>query len=166
MDIDQSAPIKAKGSLDVAAPAYDVWAVMTEFHRWKCWNSQIKEARLDGPLAPGSVFRWWSGPGSITSVLRAVDPPRELGWSGKTMGIHAEHVWRLEPTSTGVKVTTEESWRGLPTRLMRRRMTRLLDEAIATGLENLKIEAERRACWHGGCAADVRRHTGEAKAAA
>ena len=33
MDIDESAPIKASGSIDIAAPADDVWAVMTEFHR-------------------------------------------------------------------------------------------------------------------------------------
>jgi uncharacterized protein YndB with AHSA1/START domain len=166
MDIDQSAPIKASASVEIAAPAYDVWAVMTEFHRWSCWNPQIKEAKLEGPLEPGSRFVWRSGPGAIRSVLRAVDPPRELGWSGKTMGIHAQHVWRLEPTPTGVKVTTEESWRGWPTRAMRKRMTRVLDDAVATGLENLKTEAERRVCWHGGCPADGRRRADAVEAVA
>jgi hypothetical protein len=166
MDIDQGAPIKARGSVDVAAPANDVWAVMTEFHRWPCWNPQIGETKLEGPLAPGTRFRWRSGRSAIKSVLRTVDPPRELGWSGKTMGIHAEHVWRLEPTSTGVRVTTAESWRGWPTRVMRKRMTRVLDDAIASGLGNLKVEAERRVCWHGGCTADGHLRTDEVKAVA
>jgi hypothetical protein len=139
---------------------------MTEVHRWKCWNPQIKEATLEGPLEPGSVFRWRSGPGRITSVLRVVDPPLELGWSGKTMGIHAQHVWRLESTATGVTVTTEESWRGWPTWAMRKRMKRALNEAIVAGLENLKTEAERRVCWHGGCPADGRRQAAEVRAVA
>jgi len=166
MDIDESAPIKASGSIDIAAPADDVWAVMTEFHRWQCWNPEIREAKLEGPLEPGVTFRWRSGPGTITSVLRAVDRPRELGWSGKTMGIHAVHVWHLEPTKTGVRVTTEESWRGWPTRVMRKRMTSTLRDAITTGLDDLKTESERRVCWHGGCAADGRRQAAEVEAVA
>jgi hypothetical protein len=137
---------------------------MTEFHRWTCWNPQINEARLEGPLAPGATFRWRSGPSDIRSVLRAVDPPRELGWTGKTMGIHAVHVWRLEPTETGVRVTTEESWRGWATRLMRKRLARTLDDAIVAGLDDLKTEAERRVCWHGGCAADGKRQAAATKA--
>ena len=60
MDIDESAPIKASGSIDIAAPADDVWAVMTEFHRWQCWNPEIREAKLEGALEPGATFRWRS----------------------------------------------------------------------------------------------------------
>ncbi len=77
-------------------------------------------------------------------MLRSVETARELGWTGTTMGVHAVHVWRIEPAQQGTRVTTEESWRGWPTRLMRRRMERSLREAIAGGLDNLKAEAERR----------------------
>ena len=144
MEIDQTAPIKAAGSLEMAASPDEVWTVMTDFRRWPEWNPQIREAKLEGPLAPGTSFRWRSAPGTITSVLLAVDKPSEFGWRGKTFGIHAVHVWRIEPAGTGARVTTEESWRGWPTRLMRRRMERALSEAIATGLANLKAEVERR----------------------
>jgi len=61
-----------------------------------------------------------------------------------TMGIHAVHVWRLEQTPFGTRVTTLESWRGWPTRLMRRRMDARLREAVDSGLEQLKAEVERR----------------------
>ncbi len=155
MDIDQTAPIKAAGSLEMAASADDVWAVMTDFRRWPEWNPQIRAAELEGPLAPGTTFRWQSGPGTITSVLLAVDEPSELGWRGKTFGVHAMHVWRIEPAGTGVRVSTEESWRGWPTRLMRRRMERTLNEAIAAGLAHLRSEVERRARERGAVAADA-----------
>ena len=144
MEIDQTAPIKAAGSLEMAASADEVWAVMTDFRRWPEWNPQIREAKLEGPLAPGTTFRWRSGPGTITSVLLAVEQPSEFGWRGRTFGIHAVHVWRIEPAGTGVRVRTEESWRGWPTRLMRRRMERTLNEAIGAGLAALKTEVERR----------------------
>jgi len=142
MHIDESAPITASGSVDVAASPLDVWGVITDFGRWPSWNPDVSEAELQGPLEAGTTFRWNAGPGTITSVLRSVDQPRELGWTGTTMGVHAVHVWRLEPTETGTRVTTEESWRGWPARLMHKRMERTLRHAIVTGLHNLKTEAE------------------------
>jgi hypothetical protein len=53
-------------------------------------------ARMEGDLAPGTSFEWKVGPGTIRSTLREVDRPRVLGWTGKTMGIPAIHVYRLE----------------------------------------------------------------------
>jgi hypothetical protein len=145
MDIDEKAPIKARGSLQIDATADEVWEIMTGFADWPSWNPQIVNVEIDGPPAPGTTFRWRSGPGTITSVLRAVESPRELGWTGKTMGIKAAHVWRIEPSGSGVRVMTMESWRGWPTYFMRKRMTRTLEDAIEQGLQNLKLEAERRA---------------------
>jgi hypothetical protein len=145
MDIDESAPIRAGGSIEIGATPSDVWAAMTDVGRWPSWNRQIREASLEGPLAPGATLRWKAGPGTIRSVIRAVEHPRELGWTGRTMGVDAVHVWRLEPAGYGTRVTTEESWRGWPTRLMRRRLARTLEEAIAAGLADLKAEVERRA---------------------
>lgn len=118
---------------------------MTDFAGWPSWNPQITAITVEGALEPGTRFRWRSGPGTITSLLRAVDPPHELGWSGKTLGIKAVHVWRLQAIAGGTRVTTEESWRGWPARLLRTRMTRTLEDAIRTGLASLKAESERRA---------------------
>ena len=60
------------------------------------------------------------------------------------MGVHAVHVWRLESTPRGTRVTTEESWDGWPTRLMHKRMEKTLRRAVAHGLHSLKTEAEFR----------------------
>jgi hypothetical protein len=37
-----------------------------------------------------------SGPGTITSTIREIDAPRRIAWTGKTFGINATHVYRLE----------------------------------------------------------------------
>lgn len=61
------------------------------------------------------------------------------------MGVHAVHVWCLEPTEHGTRLTAEESWRGWPTRLAHKRMERTLREAVLSGLHHVKTEAESRA---------------------
>ncbi len=144
MDIDQSAPIIASGEVDVSASPLEVWAVLSDVGRWPTWNADVREAHLEGPLEAGTRFSWRAGPGTITSVLRSVETGRELGWTGRTMGVRAVHVWRIELAPSGSRVVTEESWSGWPARLLRKRMERTLNEAVDTGLRNLKTELELR----------------------
>ncbi|HWN10112.1 MAG TPA: SRPBCC family protein, partial [Pyrinomonadaceae bacterium] len=92
----------------------------------------------------GSVFRWKSGPGTITSTLEEVEPPREIGWSGRSMGIIAVHVHRLEPSPEGTKVYAEESFDGLMVRVFKGASRKTLQKGINGGLASLKKEAERR----------------------
>ena len=144
MDIDQHAPITASGTVDVSASPGEVWALLADIARWPSWNPDVSAARIEGELKAGSTFVWSAGPGTITSVLRSVVDGRELGWTGSTMGIHAVHVWRIEPTKWGTRVTTEESWRGWSTRFMHKRMEKVLRETVFHGLHNLKTEVEFR----------------------
>jgi hypothetical protein len=90
------------------------------------------------------VFRWKAGPGTIVSTLRRVDRPRVLGWTGRTMGVRAKHVWRFEPSGRGTTVSMRESFDGLVARLLRTRLQQQLDATTPKGLEALKAEAERR----------------------
>ena len=59
------------------------------------------------------------------------------------MGISAEHVYRLEPRGNGTHVVSEESWAGLPVRLLRARMAKTLQTSLEEGLAHLKAAAER-----------------------
>ena len=77
-------------------------------------------------------------------MLRSVEHARELGWTGVTMGVHAVHVWRIEATQRGSRVTTEESWSGWSTRFMHKRLDRVLRDAVFHELHTLKTEAEFR----------------------
>ena len=118
---------------------------MSTVSEWPRWNPEISTAELEGPLAPGSTFRWRAGPGVITSVLREVRPAELLEWTGRTFGVRAIHVWHVRPDGDGTIVKTEESWEGLPAQLFRGRSKRTLDASIASGLALLKAEAERQA---------------------
>jgi uncharacterized protein YndB with AHSA1/START domain len=141
--INTRAPVVGASEIEISAPPEAVWAVLTELERWPSWNSDVKSMMVQGPLAPGSVFRWKAGPGTIESTIDRVEPPRLIAWTGMTLGIKAIHFWHLEPRGSGTFVRTEESYEGLVTRLFRRPIQKTLDRALDDGLRSLKAEVER-----------------------
>jgi hypothetical protein len=145
VDVKQDAPAVARSEAKIIADLETVWQVLTGFEDWPSWNPDVSAVTLEGGLAEGSVFRWKTGRSKITSTLRKVERPRLVGWTGKTMGIQAVHVWRLDPRDGGTLVRTEESWEGLPVRLFRGPLQKSLQKAVDDGLGHLKAEAERRA---------------------
>jgi hypothetical protein len=98
-----------------------------------------------GELVAGTTFRWTAAPATITSTLQELDPPGLIAWTGKTSGIKAVHVHRLDNRDGTTVVTSEESWNGWLPRLMRGSMRKRLQGSIEAGLRHLKAEAERRA---------------------
>jgi uncharacterized protein YndB with AHSA1/START domain len=145
VDIDRNAPATASGEVTVSARPEAVWDVMAGIDGWPSWSPDIRAAKLEGPLAPGSVFRWKSGSASLTSVLRSVDRPRELAWTGSTKGIKAVHVFRFESHEDGTLVRSEESWTGLLASVFKGYSRKTLDRGIRNWLALLKAEVERQA---------------------
>jgi uncharacterized protein YndB with AHSA1/START domain len=87
------APVRSRREIEIAAPPEIVWDVLTRFEEWPQWNREVKSMSFDGPVAPGSEFRWKAGPGTIVSTLEQVEPPRMISWRGRTMSIKAMHEW-------------------------------------------------------------------------
>jgi len=145
MEINRNAPATADGELRIDADPETVFDVISGIDRWPSWNPDVKSVRVEGLVQPGTVFRWKAGPSSLTSTLRVVDPPRELAWTGTTMGIKAVHVFRFQASDGGTLARSEESWEGLIARLLKGYSRRTLDKGIRGVLAHLKTEAERRA---------------------
>jgi uncharacterized protein YndB with AHSA1/START domain len=145
MEINRNAPATARGELQIAADPQTVFAVLSAIDQWPSWNPDIKSVELQGPVRPGTVFRWKSGPSSLTSALQVVDPPNEIAWTGTTMGIKAVHVFRFQANDSGTLARSEESWEGLIASLLKGYSRKSLDKAIRGVLSHLKAEAERRA---------------------
>jgi uncharacterized protein YndB with AHSA1/START domain len=144
MEINQNAPATADGELAIDADPQAVFAVISAIDQWPAWNPDVKSVSVEGPVQPGTVFRWKAGPSSLTSVLQVVDPPHEIAWTGTTMGIKAVHVFRFQPSGGGTLARSEESWEGLLPSLLKGYSRRTLDKGIRSVLEHLKSEAERR----------------------
>jgi len=145
MEINRDAPATAEGELRIDADPQTVFSVISAIDQWPSWNPDVRSVTLQGPVQPGAVFRWKSGPSSLTSTLQVVDPPHEIAWTGTTMGIKAVHVFRFQANDGRTLARSEESWEGLLASLLRRYSRKTLDKGIRSVLAHLKTEAERRA---------------------
>jgi len=142
--INRAAPVVGTSETEVAAAREVVWDVLTGIKHWPSWNPDVRSVSMHGALSAGSEFRWKAGPGTITSTLEHVEPPRRVAWSGKALCLKAMHVYALEARNGMTLVRTEESYDGLVARLFRARLQKTLDGALESGLRHLKAEAERR----------------------
>lgn len=140
--INQEAPVIARSSIHINAGPETVWEIISDISRWPSWNPDVSETAVHGALAPETTFTWKAGPGRIRSTLLEVEPPRNIAWKGRTMGITAIHTWQIQPDGDGVALVTEESWDGLPVRLFRGAMRKALERAMATGLDAAKQASE------------------------
>jgi uncharacterized protein YndB with AHSA1/START domain len=143
MDIDTTAPLHARQEILIAAPVEKVWNLQTDIDRWHEWQPDVQSAKLDGKLAAGTTFRWKAMGLGITSQLHTVEPPRRVGWTGDSLGMHAIHNWTFEPHVDGTRVVTEESLSGWMPRLLKLFDAKFLEKSLEKSLKTLKAAAER-----------------------
>lgn len=142
--VNERAPVVGAGEIEIAADPQVVWDVLTAFDDWPSWNREVKSMSMNGAVVRGTTFRWKAGPGTITSTIERVEPPRLIAWTGKTLGIRAIHFYWLEPRDGKTFVRTKESYEGLVASVLRGPLKNTLNRALADGLQSLKAEAERR----------------------
>jgi hypothetical protein len=143
VNADRGAPVFSEGQIEVSASPEALWDVLADVEKWPTWNPDVDSVTLSGPVAKGTSFRWKAGPTRLVSTLQLVDRPRALGWTGRTMGVRAIHLWRFEPRPGGAVASMQESFDGAVAKLFRNRLQRQLDETTAKGLQALKAAAER-----------------------
>ncbi len=131
-------------SVEFDAPPDAVWDVLVDVDSWPDWNPDVKSASLDGPFAQGSRFKWKSGPSTITSTIERADRPKVAGWTGTTLGARATHVWQLEPTERGTRLTTRESMSGVVPRLFSGSMRRTLEKSLDRWFAEMSGAVARR----------------------
>lgn len=161
VSIDRSAPVVCVLEIEIGASPDQVWAILTNVAGWVDWMEPITSARLEGPLAPGSIIHW-SVAGvdisvaekDIPSKLVDVEPGRRLAWQGAAAGLTGTHVWEFEPSSTGTKLTNSESIFGAEDPA---KDTIELETFLRHWNAQLKATVEQ--CYGGG---DSRRKTGDA----
>jgi uncharacterized protein YndB with AHSA1/START domain len=106
-------------SVTVVAPATPavVWERWADFARWPSWNPHCVEARLEGPLEPGTRIdmrlRHPRGRDFYTRPwLTAVEPERELSWEARGLGLRALTRTLLTPEPDGTRLTIEAGSEG------------------------------------------------------
>jgi len=116
--------------IEIGAPTYLVWSVLTDTASYPSWNPFIKN--MDGFLAKGyklsvSIQAPGNKPMTFKPTLLTVDKNSELRWLGHfgVPGIFdGEHVFRLEETSGGsTRFIQEEYFKGILIPLFKRMFT-------------------------------------------
>jgi len=144
LNINPQAPLVARKEVFIQASPEVVWEIHTAIDDWPRWHPGVDTARLEGPLAAGSAFRWKSGGLSIASTLQVVEPNQRIGWTGRALGTRASQVWMFEAQGDGTMLRTEESMQGWLVGILKLLMPGFLEESLDTWLESLKREAESR----------------------
>ncbi len=136
-------------SIDIAAPAAEVWAVLFDVERWPEWTASVSSVRrLDsGPLAVGSTVRI-KQPRLPSTVWRVTDvrPGASFSWIAEGPGVRtmADH----EVTSRGAggaTATLRVRPDGPVGKMVGRLTAGLTRRYVALEAEGLKRRAEQRA---------------------
>lgn len=143
MTVDRNAPLVARQEIMIAARREKVWALLTDIERWPEWQSDVSSARLEGPLAPGTVFRWKAKGLGITSTIEMVEGEKRVGWTGDSLGMKAVHIWTLEQQTSGTRVITEESLSGWLASLLKIFDKHFLEKSLLNSLQVLKARVEQ-----------------------
>lgn len=142
MKIDYNAPLVAEQNILISAPLEKVWSAITQIDQWSKWQSDVTSAKLDGALAVGTMFYWEAKGLNITSTIRILEPMQTIGWTGKSIGMQAIHIWTFENRKDGTYVKTEESLSGWFPRILKLFDPKFLEKSLKNSLQTLKAHVE------------------------
>ena len=143
-DVDRSAPVLVRCERLIPAPVERLWRIHLDVNAWPSWQHDISRADLPGEFAPGQSFTWSTAgiDAPIVSTIYAVEPERRTLWGGLAQGIEGVHAWLFDPQEDGVRVVTEESFRGGPADAAPEQVKELLTASLDRWLGNLADAAK------------------------
>lgn len=140
-DIDHDATVVVHREIRIQAPIDRVWRLHTDVAGWPDWQTDVHAAQADGPLTPGTTFRWSTHGLDIASTVYAVGAPHRILWGGPAQGITGIHEWTFTADGDTTVVRTAESWEGEPVRADADTLRAGLDASLAAWLELLRTKA-------------------------
>ena len=130
---------------DTRASAQDVWRVWSDVDTWPEWNPDMKESRLNGPLAVGTtgVINTRSG-GRHDVVVTRVNPGRSFELESSAMPMTRLAIRAtVTPVGAGSHISQAFEARGLLAPLMGPMMAGMILKTFTSVLDGLaqKVEA-------------------------
>jgi hypothetical protein len=119
------------------------WTTLIE--EW-CPPTKFVDVQLKGPYSlwrHTHSFEACDSGTLIRDTLQEVKPGVRIGWTGKTFGIRALHVWEFKGLDGRTHVKTCESFERWLARLFPGLMRKMLRRALDVAIGSLKAECER-----------------------
>lgn len=142
MDIDYNAPLHAEKDILISAPLEKVWSEVTQIDQWSNWQPDVTSAKLDGTLMMGTMFYWKAKGLNITSAIQILEPKQSIGWTGKSLGMEAIHIWTFQKREDSTYVKTKESLSGWFPRVLKLFDPKFLEKSLQNSLQVLKTHVE------------------------
>jgi len=143
ISINENAPVKSTGKVEIKASIDKVWKILTSIDDWPSWQLEVTESNLKENLKEGAIFKWKAGGLSFTSQIHTIEPKTKFGWTGKTFGANAIHNWFFSFENGNTIIKVEESLQGIFPKLFTNYFQRNLDKGIQLNLEDLKRASEK-----------------------
>ena len=138
IETDTTSKCFSSEEIIINSPVEEVFKILSDVNNWPEWQSAVTKARINGPVKPGTKFKWKAGGLLINSKLHTVNPGSEIGWTGRIWWIKAVHNWSLSNENNNTKVVVRESLSGLGSSMMQKS----LNEGMKKNLLELKNKAE------------------------
>ena len=139
--------MRFESSIDINAPAEEVWALVDRLEEWPQWMPSIKkiERLSEGPLTVGSQLSVTVEVSGLTVTLlmtiTELVPERSVVLEGKALGTKLTRFYTLEPVNGKTKVTIGGDVSGALAWLARRGGQAISDE-IAQAVKKRIEESE------------------------
>jgi hypothetical protein len=134
-------------SVDVAAPAEIVWAVMTDVERWHEWTASVRSIHLldKGPLHIGSraIVRQPKFPPAMWKVT-ALEPGRSFTWRTGAPGMRVYGDHAVTPFGVGARAVLSVRYEGALARVLGRLTRDITNVYLELEAAGLQQRSERR----------------------
>lgn len=128
-----------------AASPEEVWEWLVRPDVWQSYYSNVRNVRpLAGPwpqINLGSRFSWVTFGVPVVTEVTEFEPYKRLAWTGTGRGSSGHHAWLLTPDATGTLIQTEETQRGLLSRLASPYLRRAMRREHQHWVDNLATKA-------------------------
>jgi len=108
-----NAPFKTTQQITINAPPAKVWALLTGIQSWPAWHNTIVQTASPADVTPGTLFSYDTEGMTIRAAVQALQPERELAWTGQVLNFRTIEVWTLRANAAGgTDVTVSQSVSG------------------------------------------------------
>jgi uncharacterized membrane protein len=132
-------------SVQINAPADQVWPVMSDIERWHEWTPSIRSVRRTnaGPFRIGARARVYQPKLPPADwIVTALDEGRAFVWESRAPGVRVIATHTVEPVGTGSRVTLSIQYYGVIGTLFGRLTAGINRRYIALEADGLKRRAE------------------------
>jgi uncharacterized protein YndB with AHSA1/START domain len=112
MLIDLNAPVVLAAEIHIEAPKEVVWDVLTDVQAWPKWHPGVRSVVAERSPGLEMTFRWRPGPYQIVSTVQEFEPQKRIGWTGRSPGVAARHVWTIRSGPFLVEEFHGRCWAG------------------------------------------------------